>query len=163
MQILFLPMGWTLALIFILWPVFQGLGAYVCHRLPDTVYRTDGPLFRSRSWEREGQIYQRIFRVRRWKNRLPESSRIIKGSFNKTSIGSLKPEHLRIYLIESCRAELLHWLGIPPFILFGFFVPLNVLMWMGVYALIFNVPFIIIQRFNRPRILAYLNKSLQRM
>ncbi|MEA5061120.1 MAG: hypothetical protein VB015_01720 [Erysipelotrichaceae bacterium] len=56
------------------------------------------------------------------------------------------------FLIESARGELTHWLAILPFWVFGFFAPSYIIPIMLAYALIVNLPCIIVQRYNRPRI-----------
>lgn len=61
-------------------------------------------------------------------------------------------------LIESCRGEMTHWLPIFLFWVFGFIVPPYALVYMLIYALVANLPCIIVQRYNRPRILKILVK-----
>lgn len=52
----------------------------------------------------------------------------------------------------------MHWLGILPFWVFGLFAPPGVIWIMLAYALIVNLPCIIAQRYNRPRVYALLKK-----
>jgi glycosyl-4,4'-diaponeurosporenoate acyltransferase len=66
------------------------------------------------------------------------------------------------FLHESCRAELTHWLAIPPFIVFGLFTPPAALPIMFVYALAVNMPCILAQRYNRPRIQKHLIKMSEK-
>jgi glycosyl-4,4'-diaponeurosporenoate acyltransferase len=47
---------------------------------------------------------------------------------------------------------MIHWLAILPFRVFGFFTPPIVILYMLIYALAINMPCIIAQRYNRPRI-----------
>ncbi len=61
-----------------------------------------------------------------------------------------------MFLKESCRAEFSHIIAIFPFWIFGLFAPFTVVPIMLVYALLVNVPCIIAQRYNRPRILKIL-------
>ena len=52
-----------------------------------------------------------------------------------------------------------HWFAIPPFLIFGLFTPSYVIGFMLIYALLVNVPCILAQRYNRPRILKFIEKS----
>ena len=66
---------------------------------------------------------------------------------------------LRNYLIESRRAEFVHVLSITPFWIWIIFSRVEVMLLMLIYALLANIPCIIIQRYNRPRIINYLNRK----
>ena len=55
------------------------------------------------------------------------------------------------FLMETNRAELTHWISILPSILFIWNSP-SIGVWMVIYAIIANVPFILVQRYNRIRI-----------
>ena len=108
------PPPWAILLSILLWPLLQYGAAWICHRLPDRVYRPDSWLFRSRSFEKGGRLYERLFRISRWKDLLPEGSIARKEErFSKKHLGDRREEGLRRYLLESARGELTHWLAIP--------------------------------------------------
>lgn len=153
MRFIYLSDPVTILLCFVLWPVLQIGAALLCLVLPDSVFSSDNFLFRDYSFENGGAIYQSLFRVRSWKNHLPDGGKVWdKNALSKTRLDSLEADHLQIFLIESSRAELTHWLAILPFWVFAFFTPPIVPWIMLVYALIANLPCIIAQRFNRPRV-----------
>jgi hypothetical protein len=85
-------------------------------------------------------------------------------------LGNRLPERLlrakwfseRRFILESKRAELVHWLAILPFWVFGLWGPPIVIPIMFVYALAVNLPCIIAQRYNRPRLLRLLMLSENR-
>ncbi|MHB1485217.1 MAG: glycosyl-4,4'-diaponeurosporenoate acyltransferase CrtO family protein [Saccharofermentanales bacterium] len=159
MQIVFLPPLSTLVLCIILWPILQFSAAYICLKIPDKFYSPDSFLYRERKWERSGMIYNSIFKVRKWKKILPDGSNAMNTkAIRKKNLKDFSKPGLQIFLIESCRAELTHVLAILPFWIFGFFAPPVIILYMLIYALIFNLPFIIIQRYNRPRIQRLLKK-----
>ena len=140
-------------LCFILWPVLQLAAAHFCHRLPDRVLSPRSWFFRSHDFEDGGRIYQKIFRVRRWKHLLPDGNITRKRPrFRKKHLEDFSAENLDRFLVESARAELTHWLAMPFFWVFGFFVPARVIWYMLIYALLANLPCIIAQRYNRPRV-----------
>jgi glycosyl-4,4'-diaponeurosporenoate acyltransferase len=109
-------------------------------------------LFREKHWEAGGAIYQRIFNVRRWKDALPELSDIIKKLFPKKRIIRFDAEYLQSYIIESCRAELTHFCIIGISFLFPLWAGFSVSLLIIYISIFLNLPFIIIQRYNRPRI-----------
>lgn len=158
MQIIFIPEFLAIILCFILWPLFQGLGAFICHKIPDRFLSPYLFFYKSHKWERNGEIYKHIFKIDKWKTYLPESSSLIKGSYNKKKIANFSKDSLDQFLLESCRAEMTHWLGMTPFWIFGLFTPARVVGYMFIYALAVNLPCIMIQRYNRPRVLRLLTK-----
>lgn len=147
-----------------LWFFLQTISAYICLKLNNKFYNHNHFIFRTRKWEQNGKIYDHLFHVRKWKQYLPDGSRVVKGGFQKRHLTDFSQENLNQFVIESARAELTHWLAIFPFWLFGFFMPAYAIAIMFVYALIVNAPCIIAQRYNRPRILHYLeNKYKQKV
>ncbi|MDR1914144.1 MAG: hypothetical protein LBQ68_06665 [Clostridiales bacterium] len=115
--------------------------------------------FRDRRWEQKGNFYQRIFRVKFWKDSLPELSDYIKKIFRKKHILTLEPEYLQLYITETCRAELTHLCIIATAFLFHLWADFSVSMTVIYLSIILNTPFIIIQRYNRPRILKLLDRK----
>lgn len=158
MRILFLPDYAALLLCFIIWPVFQVLAALLCKRLPDRFLNAGSFYFRSHRWESSGRFYERFLRIKKWKRLLPDGAAVSKSGYRKKHLTDFSEDNLDRFLIESCRAELTHLLAIPPFLLFGLFVPPYVILIMLLYAIAVNVPCVAAQRYNRPRIAALLQK-----
>lgn len=158
---LFLPPDWlSIALPFLLWPALQ-LGAAALSRLSKGKRVSPRAwLFRSRRWEGGGSFYQGLFRVKAWKPLLPDGAAVSRKGYRKRRLSDFSPGNLERYLEESCRAELAHWLAIPPFILFGTFMPTQALPFMLLYALLVNLPCIVAQRYNRPRIEKILSRNV---
>jgi glycosyl-4,4'-diaponeurosporenoate acyltransferase len=134
--------------------------ALICLNLPDRFFSPDSFLFRSHILERDERLYNRLFGVRRWKHLLPDGGNILKKQgFRKKKLDDFSEETLQRFLIESARGELTHWFAIFPFWLFWLFTPPIVPWIMLVYALLVNIPCIIAQRYNRPRVLRLLQKK----
>ena len=119
--------------------------------------------FACRAWEREGAIYERLG-VRAWKDIVPDVSRMFPGIVPRKAIkGRFNAEHVRDMLEETCVAELTHWL----LCLAGLML---LPLWPGwggaafylAYVLLGNLPFIIIQRYNRPRFAQLLSAAERR-
>jgi len=159
MQIIFLPGAWAIILCFLVWPVLQTTAALLCSRMPEKWLDPGLFFFRAHRWEKDGSVYKTVFRVHVWKKYLPDSGTILPGTYKKKSLDDFSEANLRKYLLESCRAEMTHWFAIPPFLIFGLFTPSYVIGFMLIYALLVNVPCILAQRYNRPRILKFIEKS----
>jgi len=153
MRLIFLPTGWNLVLCFVLWIAISLSASYLCMYIPDKFLNPHSFLFRTRKFEKDGQFYQDLFRVRQWKQRLPDGGALWKKKgYKKKQLENYSKENLERFLVESCRAELTHWLVILPFWVFGFFLPAASVWFMLLYALVANLPCIIAQRYNRPRV-----------
>lgn len=160
MQIIVLPAYWTVILCFVVWLVIQVSAALICLRIPDRFFSPNSPLFRERAFEKQGKIYDTLFFVGTWKHLLPDGGVVWKKhGFRKKKLDNVSKEHLERFLVESARGELTHWLAIIPFFVFGFFTPMPVVWIMLVYALAVNLPCIVVQRYNRPRIARLLRRK----
>ena len=141
-----------LLLIFALWPTFQIGAALLASAIPAKRFRYDSFFYRSHRWEKEGLVYERCG-IKRWKKYLPDGAAAFKNGYRKKHLSDFSKAGLERFLVESCRAELSHWLAIPPFFVFGFFCPPIAIPLMFLYDLAVNLPCILAQRYNRPRIL----------
>lgn len=124
-------------------------------KLPLRLFREDWFLFRIRSWERGGRIYRKIG-VHRWKEFLPDGAGIFAGGFRKKRLGRPDKRYMREFVLETCRAELVHWIIIAMIPLFFLWNPPEVAIWMIPIGLLANVPCLLTQRFNRPRLMRLL-------
>lgn len=158
MQIFYFSDSQTLILFFILWPAFQVSAALASLHMKDSFFSHRSALYRCRRWEKGGEIYQQVFRVRSWKRYLPDGGALIKGGYAKKHLDSPSEDRLEKFLLESCRAEFAHELAILPFWIFGFFAPPKVILFMFLYSIAVNMPCIIAQRFNRPRVARLLER-----
>ena len=122
-------------------------------RVPDDYYHRPHRWFDSCEWENEGLIWQDLFHIRKWKKHLPDSSSFIKSAYDLTNLHGLNLSSMEKIILETKRAEHTHWLSIPPALLFFIWNPPWAGMIMIVYALLMNLPFIIVQRYNRPRLM----------
>lgn len=89
---------------------------------------------------------------------MPELSDFIKSIFLKKYIKEHNMVYLSSYLIESCRAELTHRNIIILSFLFSLWNSSLTAVIMTVIAVILNLPYIIIQRYNGPRIIRVLKQ-----
>ena len=109
--------------------------------------------YRAWKWEKNGKIYDAL-KIRAWKDRMPDKSRVVKSMVPKR-VGAC-PTSASVYRLieETCVAEAVHaclcLLAFP----ICFF-------WDGAVGLLFamifilcNIPFIMIQRYNRPALVS---------
>ncbi len=117
--------------------------------------------YRSMKWERGGRIYRKLG-VHLWHKRLPDMSRILPGSMPAKAItGPVADSQLLVMIQETCVAEIVHM----------------VLIFSGVFCLwidpgfggiictagnaVGNSLFVVIQRYNRPRLVHLYEKKHQ--
>ncbi len=110
-----------------------------------------GPCTRLRSFERNGELYVRVLRVRAWKRLVPEAGTWF-GGMSKRRLPNVHEGGLQRLAVESLRAEKTHltMLAVTPvFVLWNDPVPFlaNVC-----FSLVVNVPPIVVTRFNRHRL-----------
>ncbi len=109
--------------------------------------------FRPRKWERGGRIYEHLG-IRLWYKKLPDMSRILPRTMPKKALECDYMYHLPTVIRETCVAEIIH--------VFLSVAGLGCLfIWPGVggvvvtvlFSVVLNGPFILVQRFNRPRLI----------
>lgn len=109
-------------------------------------------LFNTYHFEQSGEIWNKLFKIKSLKGKLPESTVIMPGSFDSSQMNDTEPETLKNYISETNRAELTHWLSILPAPLFFLWNPRKYWFLHLIYAVLSNMPFILAQRYNRPRL-----------
>jgi glycosyl-4,4'-diaponeurosporenoate acyltransferase len=143
------------------WAGWSAVVGYGAHRLPRARLDRDGPLTRLRPWEREGRAYER-FGIRHWKDRVPELGASFRGGVSKRALGGHDEAALAGFAAETRRAELVHWaipLVTPVFVLWN---PPWLLAAMVAYAVVANLPCLVIQRYNRGRTLRVVDRRARR-
>jgi len=149
-----LPLGWTILVNAAAWLVIHLGVSFFSSRLPLRWFHPDRGLFRSREWERGGRLYERVFRIRAWKRILPDGAAVFRSGFRKRRMLGRASGYCRTFVLETCRAELCHWLVFALVPLFFVWNPWYVAWPMVPYAVAANAPCIVAQRFNRPRLAA---------
>lgn len=121
--------------------------------LPRSLYDPQKFPYRAFRWEKGGCIYEKLG-VHKWKDHVPDMSRMIPGMVKKKAALARTPESMMILIKETCGAELIHWLLI---IFISPLVGQALGGWLGTVAggayALGNLAFIIIQRYNRPRLM----------
>lgn len=140
------------------WGVVSLGSGYLFHRRPASSFDHDSWLTRLRPFEADGRVYQRRLRILRWKDEVPEAGALFAGGISKARLPGRQTEQLERFVGETRRAEVTHWtvmLAGPFFFLWN---PWYAGLLMQVYAVGANLPFIVIQRYNRARLLQVLDR-----
>ena len=147
-----LPTAITILIDVIAWFVIHMSVSYIMTRRHLTSFNIDSWLYRKRVWEKNGWIYEKLFKVLSWKKILPDGAAIFKGGFEKKRLKESNMGYLASFVKETCRAELTHWVVL----LFGPLFFIWNIWWVGIlmiaYAILANIPCIITQRYNRIRL-----------
>lgn len=132
-----------------------GIASFILGRiLPKSWFNSDAFPYKSFKFENNGRIYDKL-QIRKWQKKVPDMSRLFKKLMPEKKFTDREKdvEKLPLMIQETCVAEFIHWL----LFILGWGC---VFLWSGiwgwivaiVYNLVGNVPFIIIQRYNRPRL-----------
>lgn len=117
--------------------------------------------FKSYRWEQGGKFYLRI-RIDRWKDKMPDMSKYVSKTVRKKMpLNRLNSDVTRRLVLETCVAEIVHWALI---LLSPMFLLLMPTVGWGIAGMILsllgNLPFIMIQRYNRPRLAHMLERQI---
>lgn len=141
----------TAGLNMVTWPVLQLGMAWIFHHL-------NAALFSPEKWwagvtAAEARFLETIFRVKTWKDRLPDGATWFEGGFAKARLVRRDPEFLCRFAGETLRGEATHWAVLLFLPIFALWNP-----WWGMIVnvlagLALNLPCILAQRYNRHRLL----------
>lgn len=153
-----LPIGWIVVLNVGGWLAIQMGLAWAFTKMP-VAWFNPGSAF---GWEQCGRFYETLFRIKAWKDRLPDAARWFGGGFAKGSLAGKQRDYLERFIRETWRGELCHWAAIVCAPLFFLWNP-----WWGdgiivAYAMAANLPCILAQRYNRARFQRLLSRCPDR-
>lgn len=126
--------------------------AWLVNQVPNRFLTERSWLFKPRFWDK-AWVYEKLFRVRAWKARLPDGAKMMRTGFSKKKLVKLDQAYLKTYHTEAARGELAHLLDLLVLPLVLMWNPPWAIVVMVTLGIIGNVPCIISQRYNRVRIL----------
>jgi glycosyl-4,4'-diaponeurosporenoate acyltransferase len=143
---------WAITLDIVIWLVIHvGVSVSVAS-IRQYSFNSEAWIYRERAWEKNGRIYESIFKVKRWKGLLPDGAAVFRSGFRKKRLLSVDMEYVQRFVVEICRAELTHWIILAFSVVFFIWNPWWVGLIMIAYALVVNMPCVITQRYNRIRL-----------
>jgi len=137
------------------WVVIIGIiSGVVISLIPATAFTPrKHSVYNDFKFEQQGRFYEKHFKISKWKDKLPQFSEITHKGFSKGNLKGIDESYLSRFYLETVRAEFCHKLLI---LISPVFRLINEGSEAGIFAtLLFaagNIPFIMIQRYNRPRI-----------
>jgi glycosyl-4,4'-diaponeurosporenoate acyltransferase len=146
------PSLWAVLFTIAFWPTWIYLCGFTAHRLPAQFVARDSWLTRPRAWERNGRWYADHLHIRRWKDRVPEAGAAFAGGFAKRTTNNGDIDTLRVFIAETRRAEYAHWAMGSGWIVTSLWSPWYAVVLNVLFGLVWALPFVAIQRYNRPRL-----------
>ena len=127
------------------------VGFFAGRIVPKGWFKPEKGWFRSFSFERNGAVYEKLG-IRKWHKKVLDMSRIFPMLMPAKKMNAENQSDISIMIRETRIAEFTHMiLGISGF--------LCLFLWRGIGGMIVsllycigNIPFIMIQRYNRPRL-----------
>ncbi len=138
-----------------------GVFSFVLGRLlPKHWFHSDA--FPFRCGEKEARFY-RLLRVKDWQSKVPDMSKIFVRIMPPKRINAETLTDLPRMLAETCVAELIHvMLSLAGLACLWIWPGPGGALFTAAYLLLGNVPFILIQRYNRPRLQKLLDRRRAR-
>lgn len=135
-------------------------GFFLGRLLPKAWFPYDAFPYQAFAFERDGKLYERLG-IRLWKEKLPDMSRILPRWIpSKRLPRAMTAEQVEVMLRETCVAEFIHiLLCITGLGCLGLWEGAGLLY--GIYVL-GNIPFCLIQRYNRPKLARIYERLLTR-
>jgi len=91
MRLIYLPTLWTIVIDFVIWFIIHVGVVAIMVRIPAKHFDSNYWLYRSRKWERNGNVYQEVFKIKRWKQHLPDGARVLgRLGFQKKQLNNSK-------------------------------------------------------------------------
>lgn len=131
---------------------------YVGQALPRRWFHPDRFPFKSFRWEQEGNVYRRLG-VQHWKDMVPDISKVMPDMIPKRVSLRGTAEEAMTLVQETCVAEAVH--GVLMVLSVGNYLLCQNLLGLAVTlfdAIFLNLPYWIIQRYNRPKLLRLAEK-----
>lgn len=135
---------------FVLYWVWTALRIAIDPLIPRSWLNPDAWPFRLSKWEGDGAFYRKVLHIERWKDHLPVFAG--RTGFDKKSLLGIDPEYLSRFITETCRGESNHLRAIGSVVVMRLWTPFGVWIWLFLIAAAGNLPFVAIQRYNRPRL-----------
>lgn len=154
-----LPILWTVLLNVLAWLVIQLGLAWAMTQMSANRFNARSSWARLWNGESSRRGYEKFLVIKLWKDWLPDGSSWFKSGFAKASLRAHTPDFLEIFLRETWRGELTHWLALLALPLFAIWNPGWGVAVNAAYAVAANVPCILVQRYNRSRFLRVLDRK----
>ncbi len=127
------------------------VGFWVGRIIPAKWICADRFPYKAFTFEQDGKIYEKL-KIRKWQNRVPDMSKYFPKWIPAKKLDADLEEKLPTMIRETCIAETIH-------VLLGLFALRCLLIRKGIGGILVtvlyelgNLPYVLIQRYNRPRL-----------
>jgi len=129
--------------------------------LPRKIFNENAFPFRLFKWEKDGSFF-RFIRVKKWKSKVPDMSKYTHIIYPKRVPTKVTSKEVDRLIKESCVAEATHY--VLSFFGLGIYWIWKdkVGKWLTVLYILGNIPFVVIQRYLRPKYLRVKEKLIIR-
>ena len=134
------------------WLGWSLLIGWLANRLPRSALDHDTWLTGARPWPESEAGYEKRLGILRWKSLLPDAGDVLPGGVRKKSLVSRDPVALQRLIEETRRAELVHLALWPFWIVTALWLPPAGVLINLIFATLFNLPCLWLQRYNRLRL-----------
>ena len=129
--------------------------------LPRRVFNENAFPFRLFKWEKDGKFFEFLY-VKKWKSKVPDMSRYTDIIYPKRVQGRVTSQDVDRLIKETCVAEATHYV-LSVFGLGIYWIWKNKTgKWLTILYIVGNVPFVVIQRYLRPKYIRVKEKLLIR-
>ncbi|EAQ73942.1 MULTISPECIES: hypothetical protein [unclassified Synechococcus] len=135
--------------LWLLWSVVIGA---LANQLPDRLLGRHDPHQSDHLGAEPLRIYERWLGIRVWKPWIPDAGDALPGGIRKASLARRDPLALQRLSLETRRAELVHWALWPAWIVTALWLPPAGVLINLIFATLFNLPCLLLQRYNRLRL-----------
>lgn len=137
------------------------LAHYIGEELPRGLFLPERFPYKPYAWEKDGKIYEALG-IRRWKTRVPDMSRVMKDMLPKRIERSATSAEVDMLIKETCVAEFVHKvlcvLSLGVYLIWKNTVGVI----LAAVCIVCNLPFIMIQRYNRPHLIHLRQRLISR-
>ena len=137
------------------------LAHYIGESLPRSWFNENIFPYRTAAFEKEGRIYESIG-IKKWKTNLPDMSRIMRDMLPKRVTYDATSQSINALIKETCVAECIHQclclLSVGIYFIWKNYIGI-ILMLVFIFC---NIPFILIQRYNRPHLIKLRDRMIRR-
>lgn len=136
------------------------LSFFLGRLLPKRWLHPDKFPFRTYAWE--DRLWKAL-QIRKWQAKVPDMSRLFKKLMPEKKLTQQTVQELPLMIEETCVAELTHGLlCIAGLALLAIWPGIGGIILTVIYIVFGNLPFLLIQRYNRPRLQNLLERQTRR-
>jgi len=135
------------------WVIWFFVIGYLVNLIPAHRLANDTFWTRLNDFEKDGKWYRKYLKINKWKDYLPELGGVFKQGFAKRNIDQSNQKQIQDFIVATRRAEIAHWLMTAGWIITIAFNPWWAIILNIIFAHLVNFPCLIVQRYNRARLL----------